>query len=182
MTRSWISVRVELVQGMTDRYWPRPGRMFAASRAHTFEQLSTAIDDAFARWDRSHLWAFQFPGDLRIEIPDPEGEFDLPGEVLDARRTRLGRLEPGEQFVYEFDFGDSWMHVCTVGDKRIDPEETLGITPDTPLAYWGWGQIPDQYGRRWDGDDGESPVPPDPGISDLPPFFPWWPPGVLGIS
>jgi hypothetical protein len=33
----------------------------------------------------------------------------------------------------------------------------LGIIPVGPLACWGWGDIPDQYGRRWDGDDGSSP-------------------------
>jgi hypothetical protein len=27
----------------------------------------------------------------------------------------------GEQFVYEFDFGDSWTHLCTVAPTRIDP-------------------------------------------------------------
>ena len=84
MARTWLSIRVELVQGLADRFWPRPGRLFAASRAHTFEQLSTAIDDAFARWDRSHLWAFRFIDDLRIEIPfeddwGPERRFTRAG-------------------------------------------------------------------------------------------------------
>jgi hypothetical protein len=37
--------------------------------------------------------------------------------------------------------------------------EILGIQPDTPRPYWGWGDIPDQYRRRPDGDDGESPPP-----------------------
>jgi hypothetical protein len=55
-----------------------------------------------------------------------------------------------------------WAHLCTVGAQRIDPIEVLGILPDTPLPYWGWGNIPDQYRRRWDGDDGESPQPGDP--------------------
>jgi hypothetical protein len=27
----------------------------------------------------------------------------------------LSTLSLGEQFVYEFDFGDSWTHLCTVG-------------------------------------------------------------------
>jgi hypothetical protein len=149
--------------------------MFASARAHTFEQLSTAIDVAFARWDRSHLWAFRFPGSTRIEIPQGWLD-DVPGEVLDAGRTRLSRLKPGERFVYEFDFGDSWMHVCTVGDHHIDPLESLGIVPADPLPYFGWGDIPDQYGRRWHEDDGESPLPPDPGTRDLPHLLPHWRP------
>jgi hypothetical protein len=65
---------------------------------------------------------------------------------------------------------------CTVGTSRIDPFETLGIQPSKPLPYWGWGDIPDQYHRRWDGDDGETPMPPDPGPSDLPPLRSMWGP------
>ena len=68
------------------------------------------------------------------------------------------------------------MHLCTIGEERIDPLEMLGIAPPRPLAYWGWGDIPDQYRRRWEDDDGESPAPPDPGFSDLPPLLPYWGP------
>ena len=34
----------------------------------------------------------------------------------------------------------------------------------------------DLYGRRFDGDDRESPLPEDPGLADLPPLLPWWGP------
>ena len=90
----------------------------------------------------------------------------------------LSRLRPGEQFAYVFDLGDDWAHLCTVGAQRIDPVEVLGIQPDAPLPYWGWGDIPDQYRRRWDGDDGESPPPRNPGLADLPPLRPHWGPGI----
>ncbi|MBI3745487.1 MAG: hypothetical protein HY264_02965 [Chloroflexi bacterium] len=90
MTRTWLSIRVDLVEGRGERMWPRPGRIFAAALSHTFAALATAIDDAFA------------------------------------------------------------------------------------LAYWGWGAIPDQYGRRWDGDDGEHRLPRDPRGTDLPPLRPGW--------
>ena len=46
-----------------------------------------------------------------------------------------------------------------VGEEKVDPVEVLGIRPDAPLPYWGWGSIPDQYGRRWADDDGESRAP-----------------------
>ena len=82
-------------------------------------------------------------------------------------RVELSTLTLGEQFLVEFDFGDSWLHLCTVGPTRIDPTAALGIVPTQPLPYWGWGTIPDQYGRRWDGDDGEHDEPPNPGTSDL---------------
>lgn len=58
---------------------------------------------------------------------------------------------------------------------KIDPLDEVGIKPAGPLPYWGWGDSPDQYGRRWAEDDGsDGPVPPDPRRVDLPPFFPWW--------
>ena len=175
MARTWLSIRVDLVEGRGQHLWPRPGRIFAAARTHTFAQLADAIDDAFARWDRSHLQEFTLADRTRITLPDEEwvgwGE---PERVLDYRRTRLSRLRPGEQFVYVFDLGDDWAHLCTVALVRIDPGRTLGIVPAHPLPYWGWGDMPDQYERRWDGDDGETPRPADPGRSDLPPLRPDW--------
>jgi hypothetical protein len=97
---------------------------------------------------------------------------------LDGRRTTLTRLKNDEQFVYEFDFGDSWEHLCTVGPTRIDPIDQLGILPQRPLPYRGWGVIPDQYGRLWDGDGAEedSNPGPDPKRTDLPPLRPMWGP------
>lgn len=72
--------------------------------------------------------------------------------------------------------GDDWTHLCTVAQERIDPLEALGIIPGSPLAYWGWGEIPDQYGRRTADDDGETLLPPDPERADLPPLRPFWGP------
>ncbi len=47
---------------------------------------------------------------------------------------------------------------------------------DQPTPFWGWGDIPDQYGRRWASDDGESRPPRDAGLEALPPLRPWWGP------
>ena len=83
----------------------------------------------------------------------------------------------GGSYSSTFDLGDKWQHLCTVAPQRADPLETLGIIPVGPLARWGWGDIPDQYGRRWDGDDGSSPMPKAPnGLADLPPILPGWGP------
>lgn len=38
----------------------------------------------------------------------------------------------------------------------FDPLDALGIATDRPTPYWGWGTIPDQYGRLWRDDDGEA--------------------------
>lgn len=161
----WWSVRVELVGGgQAGELWPRPGRIFAVDTRHTLHVLAEAIDDAFARWDRSHLHTFEFPttGKRATEhrYADEEG---TEYYELDADHVQVGHvLELGQEFGYTFDLGDNWRHRCQVAAQPIDPEKELGLVPDRPLPYWGWGTIPDPYGRMWDGDDGESPVPPPP--------------------
>ena len=54
------------------------------------------------------------------------------------------------------------------------PAEALGILAAKPLRYFGTSDIPDQYICRWDGDDGESPRPDDPELTDLSPLRPQW--------
>lgn len=79
--------------------------------------------------------------------------------------------------VKRIDLGDDWTHLCTVSDERIDPLDTIGIVARLPMPYWGWGSIPDQYGRLFDEDDGENEPPADPRRADLPPLRPDWGPG-----
>ncbi|MEO8745080.1 MAG: hypothetical protein ABI334_09640 [Candidatus Dormiibacterota bacterium] len=127
----WLSVQVELIEGRGEHLWPRPGRLFAATANHSFAQLATAIDDAFARWDRAHAHEFELRDGTRIGTPDPEWDSEEP--VLDEQVLKLSRLKPGDQFIYVFDFGDDWAHLCSVGKSPIDPLESLGIVPDDPL-------------------------------------------------
>ena len=172
-TRTWLSIRVELVEGRGERYWPRPGRLFAAARSHSFAQLASAIDDAFARWDRSHLHEFELADGTRIGTHDLEsGDEDL----LDEIREKLSRLQTSQQFIYVFDLGDGWTHLCTVVETSIDPRDALGVVPNAPLPYFGWGNIPDQYGRAWAKADDEALTPLDPKLTDLPPLRPGWGP------
>jgi hypothetical protein len=74
------------------------------------------------------------------------------------------------------------MALCTVATQRVDPRDEFGLVPPEPLPYFGWGDLPDQYGRRWDEDDGESREPKRPGrlLADLPPLLPWWGPRQRG--
>jgi len=145
LARTWLSIQVDLVEGHGEQYWPRPGRIFAAARGHTFKQLADAIDDSFARWDGSHLQEFTLADKTRLCDPDPDWEID--GEITgDYRKIRLSRLRPGEHFVYVFDLGDDWAHLCTVGAQRIDPVRVLGILPDTPCHTGAGATFPTSTG------------------------------------
>lgn len=162
MARSWLSVTVELLGGRGEELWPWPGRIFAVGPSHTFQDLADAINTAFARWDRSHLSIFTL-ADGRI-VTDEETGADMTASVggpvvaaLDLATARVARsVELGAEFQFTFDLGDDWIHRCLVGPDKIDPVEALGIRPAAPLPYWGWGAIPDQYGRRWADDDGQN--------------------------
>ncbi|MFF1385729.1 hypothetical protein ACFVWT_19430 [Arthrobacter sp. NPDC058288] len=134
--------------------------------SHTFMDLANAINGAFARWDRSHLSMFTL-SDGRV-VTDEETGVEMVASVggpvmvpsLDIDVTKVVRtVELGAEFQYTFDFGDAWIHRCMVGEAKVDPLEVLGVRPEVPLPYWGWGSIPDQYGRRWATDDGESRTP-----------------------
>ena len=94
MARTWLSIRVDLIAGQGEHLWPRPGRIFAAARSHTFSDLAEAIDDAFARWDRSHLQEFTLADGTRLCDPDPD--WQIEGEIEeDYRRIRLPRAAAG---------------------------------------------------------------------------------------
>lgn len=120
--------------------------IFAAARSHKFSQLADTIDTAFARWDRSHLYKFEMAdGRLigQVEVDD----FDVG--FIDGAATKLSTLALGERFAYEFDFGDSWTHLCAVGAAPIDRESGWGIVPQLFLSCSsvtrfraGWGAIP----------------------------------------
>ena len=184
MAKTWLSITVELLGGRGQRLWPRPGRTFALGPAHTFADLAEAINLAFARWDLGHLSVFTLNDGSIItdEFNGPElgnSSFGTLQEVLDFERVKVARtVRSGEDFRFTFDLGDEWEHLCTVNPVKVDPHALLGAKPAQPVAYWGWGAMPDQYGRRWAEDDGSSPVPPDPGpdrsraplIADAPSF------------
>lgn len=139
--KDWYLIRVELTSGRGEAFDPPPGRDFLVSPHHTFRQLAEAINAAFARWDLGHLYAFRLPDGSRIGTA-----FEDASERA-AARTKVAKRTEGEVFEYEFDFGDSWEHRCTVLETGVVPEDAYGVRPKGPVAAWGWGMIPDQYGR-----------------------------------
>ncbi|MEU2006531.1 hypothetical protein ACH47B_35725 [Rhodococcus sp. NPDC019627] len=165
MARTWLSVTVELLGGCGEDLWPWPGRIFAVGPSHTFSDLANAINDAFARWDRAHLSMFTLADGRIVTDTETGAEMveSLGGpitEAVDIESAKVARLlGPGAEFQFTFDLGDDWTHRCVIGSDKVDPIEVLGIRPEAPVPYWGWGTIPDQYGRRWADDDGQSRAP-----------------------
>jgi hypothetical protein len=153
VARTWLRIRVDLLGGGGIECDPSPGRIFIVRPSHTFEQFATAIDAAFARWDLSHLHEFELTDGRLIGFPDDSFAPDVVW--LDHARLKVGStVKPGDEFTYVFDLGDNWRHRCVVEPEKADPLTDYGVIPDGPVAFWGWGSIPDQYGRRsFDGDE-----------------------------
>ena len=171
MARTWLSISVELLGGRGEELWPWPGRIFAVGPAHTFAQLADAINNAFARWDLAHLSMFTLADGTVVTDRESADEFAASpfGPItlsLDIGSAKVATtLRPGAEFRFVFDLGDDWTHRCVVEKEKVDPLEVLGIRPRGPLAYWGWGAMPDQYGRRWADDDGQGRTPRRPSAS-----------------
>jgi hypothetical protein len=138
-----------LLGGLGAQLKPSPGRIFIVGPTHTFAALADAINASFARWDLSHLHEFELADGRRIGFDDPE-LFD-DAVIEDQAATKLaGAVAPGDEFRFVFDFGDRWEHRCRVLADKADPREEWGAgpLPKQPIAIWGWGTIPDQYGRE----------------------------------
>jgi hypothetical protein len=162
MPKNWLLVRVELLAGApVGTLWPPPARVLLVGPRHTFADLAEAVEGAFARWDRAHLWEFTLADGRRIAPPDP----DEPAEDA-GRLTVRDNVDQDAAFRYLFDLGDEWVHRCTVVDAHVDPVDVWGGAPERPTSVDGWGSLPDQYGRLWETDDGDSDEPPPPAAAD----------------
>lgn len=150
VARTWFQVRVDLLGGHGAQLTPSPGRIFIVGPSHTFLGLADAINQAFARWDLSHLHEFELAGGRRLGFVDPD-PFEDEEVVEDHALIKVAdAVGLGEEFAFTFDFGDRWEHRCCVFDEKVDPREEWGggPLPKQPVATWGWGLIPDQYGRQ----------------------------------
>jgi hypothetical protein len=145
--RRWIILRVAIIAKGGESLSPPPGRDRLASSSHTFAELATAIDRAFGRWDLGHLHEFRFSDGRVVGMADTD-EFGDEGEI-DERAMTIGAaaLAVGDSFEYLFDFGDAWEHTCTLLRGDVDPIEESGRRPHDIVPIFGWGALPDQYGR-----------------------------------
>jgi hypothetical protein len=144
----WMTIRVALVRQAETPLAQPPGRVMLAHADHAFADLAEAIDTAFGRWDLTPLHQFEVEGRLVVsDAEDPDAE--------DSQDVTLGEvgLRNGSRFAYLFDLGEGWTHECSVEEVGVDPFDLAGDEPDVPVPVFGWGVLPDQYGRLTEDDD-----------------------------
>jgi hypothetical protein len=146
-----MTIRVELLGRADDPLDPTPGRVMLAHAEHTLAELADAIDTAFGRWDLTPVHEFDIEGRRLLPGGDPEDP-----DVEDSEDVTLGdvALEVGTTFAYCFDLGERWDHDCRVEELDVEPDEET----NEPVPVWGWGWLPDQYGRDSDEDDDDDDV------------------------
>ncbi|PRO66457.1 plasmid pRiA4b ORF-3 family protein [Alkalicoccus urumqiensis] len=104
----------------------------------SFHRLHKIIQAAFD-WQDYHLYSFEFSDFLIIE---PGGDFSFHEVEKAPKKVKVEQvMEQYEECVYEYDFGDGWLHritleetfelpvkevVCTGGERSRPPEDVGG--------------------------------------------------------
>ena len=119
-------------------------RRFQAPGTMTLAQFHDALQITMG-WTDSHLHRFIANG-KEYGRPDYEERFADDDPLRDERRVRLASLFPvvPASFLYEYDYGDGWLHVlvveqywssnpdvqypvCVEGERACPPEDVGGI-------------------------------------------------------
>lgn len=148
----WFTLRVALLGRDGEPPGPEPGRILLVRSDHTFADLAEAVDTAFGRWDLTPPHAFELAGRALWSDVDLADGDDHP-EASDAVQVGEVGLRTGSTFRYVFDLGEMWEHACEVERDDVDPLAEYGEEPDLPVPVFGWGSIPDQYGRDREDDE-----------------------------
>ena len=105
---------------------------------------------------RAHLHCFEL-GDGSRYILGGRDELDPPAadsQTITLQRAGLARI--GVKFTYTFDLGDDWTDACEVVAQADPPDFSRApaayMRTSLPVPIFGWGTIPDQYGRLRDDD------------------------------
>ena len=102
-----------------EEVYPRIWRRFRVKGDIFLHKLHDILQIVMG-WTDSHLHLFEIDGD-RYSMPD-EYDWEITGD-LDETKYRLNQLvdREGQEFRYEYDFGDGWWHTLTV--EKITTEE-----------------------------------------------------------
>ncbi|CAN5296011.1 hypothetical protein BH20ACT8_BH20ACT8_06480 [soil metagenome] len=148
----WMTIRVVLT-GQPHARMPRPpGRVLLVHADHAFSDLADAIDTGFGRWDLTPSHQFDVEGRMLLSSDAVD---EGPEDADDSDEVTVGEvgLRAAARFGYTFDLSEQWTHECTVEEVGVDPFEAAGEEPEVPVPVFGWGQVPDQYGRMTEDDD-----------------------------
>jgi len=150
-----MTVRVALLAHGDERLEPPPGRVLLVRADHTFAEFAEAVDAAFGRWDPTPASEFAVNGQRLVSDLDADTGH---GEVATSDSCEVGGvgLRAGDTFRYLFDIGEQWLHDCDVEETGVDPFAVYGEEPAWPVPVFGWGTLPDQYGREHEEDDDET--------------------------
>ena len=113
-----------ILKGISPPIW----RRFEVSETMTLGRLHDALQIGMG-WTDSHLHRFIING-KEYGRPDYEERWTNEDPLRDERRVRLAsliRIVPCA-FVYEYDYGDGWLHVIVVERYRSAREDEPGIT------------------------------------------------------
>jgi len=135
LSTNYYSLRLELT-----RIEPLIWRRLLVPTTITLPKLHRAIQGAMG-WTNSHLHQFHIDAEQYGE-PDPYGGMTL----IDEKGIKLSSVLAGNirEFVYEYDFGDDWLHrvvvenvqdanpawkgsICVAGQRACPPEDVGGI-------------------------------------------------------
>lgn len=124
------------IKGITK---PPIWRRISVSDDMTFADLHEIIQCVFG-WGNYHLYQFkdkEFGGEIRITEPS---DFDdmYNSDTLDSNKLLLKHFFQGEiskKILYEYDFGDSWIHLITL-------ESVEDSYIETPICIQGKGACP----------------------------------------
>lgn len=124
------------LQGSKPPIW----RRIQVANNTTLEELHMIIQVVMG-WSNYHLHQFVI-GDVYYGVPESDYDFDMKNEV----RVKLSSVvnRENDSFIYEYDFGDSWVHqivvekilspeaevhypVCVTGKRACPPEDCGGI-------------------------------------------------------
>lgn len=120
-------------------------RRFQVPGSLTLAQLHNTLQIVMG-WTDSHLHRFIINGQ-EFGRPDYEERFEDEAPIRDERRARLAELFPvvPAAFLYEYDYGDGWLHVivvewtmtvrpgvrypvCVDGERACPPEDVGGVS------------------------------------------------------
>jgi hypothetical protein len=105
--------------------WSKPAiwRRVVVRSDMKLNRLHTVIQVVMP-WTNSHLHQF-IVGQTYYGLPDPNFE-DFGSELLNEKSHTVADIAPGpkKKFIYEYDFGDGWLHEVVV-EKSLPPDASF---------------------------------------------------------